>query len=150
MGLFPGGWIADLFGYKDALDSAATLYPRRGALRFLGAALADNATLGTTDVSIEGAVVAGSGAAGVHVYDPDSVSRVWIGSGASAGCIWRIGSTALRKTITFYTESNTAIAVQTPAGSTIVNIANTSGSVYQVTISFDGSAYNVVGRSIKP
>lgn len=47
----PGGWIADLFGYKDVLNSLSALMPRRKAFRFLGAALSDNPTLGVTDVN---------------------------------------------------------------------------------------------------
>ncbi len=46
----PGGWIADLFGYKDVLNSLSQLMPRRKAIRFLGASLADNPALGVTDV----------------------------------------------------------------------------------------------------
>lgn len=44
-----GGWIADLFGYKDLYAPGNSLVTRRGALRFLGGTLVDNPVTGTTD-----------------------------------------------------------------------------------------------------
>lgn len=49
----PVGWLFDVLGLKDIFDSLNNAYPRRQQMRFLGnASLADNPTLGTTDVLI--------------------------------------------------------------------------------------------------
>lgn len=64
----PGGWIADLFGYKDIYDSVSALLPRRKAIRFVGGAVTDNPALGTTDVNT------GSGGLPRQLFvDPSSV-----------------------------------------------------------------------------
>ena len=47
-------WLADLLGYQKVLDSGNVEYPQRQKLRFLGATIADNPTLGTTDVTLAG------------------------------------------------------------------------------------------------
>lgn len=59
MGFLPGGWIADLFGYKDVLKPDSSVAIRRKALRFLSSVVTDNAALGTTDIALALAVTTG-------------------------------------------------------------------------------------------
>lgn len=88
--VLPGGWIADLFGYKD-IYSGATLMPRRKAFRLLGANVSDNALLGTTDIQTYGGLAAnqanwfvsatgndvtGDGTAGAPFATIDKLSQV--------------------------------------------------------------------------
>jgi hypothetical protein len=49
----PVGWLFDVLGVKDIFDALNNAYPRRQQMRFLGnASLADNPTLGATDITI--------------------------------------------------------------------------------------------------
>jgi len=48
----PVGWVFDVLGIKDVFDALNNAYPRRQQLRFLGATVADNPALGTTDVTV--------------------------------------------------------------------------------------------------
>ncbi len=46
------GWLFDLLGIRAITDSLASVLPQRQTLRFIGALVADNITLGSTDVTI--------------------------------------------------------------------------------------------------
>jgi hypothetical protein len=46
------GWLSDLLGFRAAVDASNVEYPSRRLLRFLGASVFDNETLGTTDVTV--------------------------------------------------------------------------------------------------
>lgn len=46
------GWLFDLLGIRAITDSLGTVFPQRQTLRFLGATVADNSVLGSTDVTI--------------------------------------------------------------------------------------------------
>ncbi len=46
----PGGWLADLFGYRDIFDAVSGLLPRRSAFRIVGGSAVDNDLLEVTDI----------------------------------------------------------------------------------------------------
>ncbi len=145
------GWLFDVLGVKDFFDSAGTLFPRRQQIRLLGALLADNPTLGTTDVTIFGNYVQGSVATGTHVYDPDTTGLVWNASAVGTGVIWKIGAFTVRKSIRFSNRNAAnSVTVQDHLGNTLSVLTFTAGNVYSVEVFFDGTNWNLVDTRIKP
>lgn len=147
----PAGWLFDVLGVKDFLDSVGTLYPRRQQMRLLGANVADNPTLGTTDVTFGAATVPGALTVGAHTYDPDTTAHVWNRSAIAVGTIWKVGATTIRKSIrfsSFHTTNN--LSIQDPTGNVLATLIYTSGNLYSVDINFDGSNFNVVDQRVKP
>lgn len=141
----PGGWIADLFGYKDALNSLSALMPRRKAFRFIGAALSDNPTLGVTDVNLAPPF------RGTFYVDPLSVT-VEAGSEFSpfhtmaAGIAYALSQgltsalfklppgAVLNESFSFPTTGTWEVETESTAASAQINgnitISNTGGSFY--------------------
>ena len=147
----PAGWLFDVLGVKDFFDSVGTLYPRRQQMRLLGANIADNPTLGTTDVTFGGATVPGDVTVGAHVYDPDSTALVWNRAAVTSGCFWRIGAATIRKTIRFSSfHTANSLAIHDPTDNVLATLLYTSGNLYSVECNFDGSTWNVVDQRVKP
>jgi hypothetical protein len=149
--MIPVGWLFDVLGVKDFFDSVGTLYPRRQQMRLLGVSIADNATLGTTDVTFGAATVQGATATGAHVYDPDTTALVWNRGAVTAGCFWRIGAHTIRQTIRF-TSFHVAniLSIHDPTDNVLGSLLYTSGNIYSVECNFDGSSWNVVDQKVKP
>lgn len=141
----PGGWIADLFGYKDVLNSLSALMPRRKAFRFLGAVLADNPTLGVTDVNFAApfrgtyyvdplSVLAEAGSELAPFHSMTSAIAYALAQGVTSALFKLPSGAILNESWSFPTTGTWEIETESTGASAQVNgnvtISNTGGAFY--------------------